>query len=643
MRTFNQRSVTNNRTNTIDLIALNKVIEDFAGYQEFESQLPDEDATQVLEIAKGRNLDRELIHELFIKINEREDLIAELGIALHDVLDAHKVDPSRFETIATSLFSAKSDPVVVVNIGTTEMTQLGLVDGQQGALGEHLQYLRGKEVMIIQRVKDKLQIEIISVADDGQATTIITNKVDGNTLFKDNRIAMAEVFSYQQTTNLGSDVPFPVTWHDLVVEAPTPYYLLAKLTLTMGWGEAEIDPLPVNDDKEILKLLKKERGYHLDDPAKLAAIEAFIDNYPKAVNRFLTISSIYQVMKEHQWTISEQQSPYLDDYSPSQILTLAKERMSYYEHLHVAELSVDFISDIDWYQQHNINRLIELLQQHQLVELLTTMPSYQKIFSKQDFGYRDYLQLRVELEDLIHKLPRSHDLYATVAMLPRILKIEQLAKNLAETDDLVASLAELSLPQMTIDELPLKQIHTNLQKIIDQERQPLPPAPVNDQPATTISYVKPHWLPNRVSRQPPSVDKADKSSSKEPGLVNLQNLADNLAPYARIEAINKVLSIDVDKLITKMNKLGKRTERHSPAFDRLIFNDLFNNQSLTRKDLQTANRYLQAIGEVYRRQIPSINFDSTIDRRKGRAQYEQAIGEQLRLVRKELRRRGNGG
>lgn len=631
------------RSNVVDLIALDTVIKEFSGYQNFESQLPDEDAAQVLAVAKGRKLDRALIQELLVKINEREERIAELGIALHDALNAHKVEPSRFEPIVTSLFSPQSDPVVVVNAELTEMAQFGLIDGQQTLLSEHLQYLRGKEVMIIKRLTDQLQIEIMSIDDNGETTTITNNKIDGNTLFKDKRIALAEAFNQQPKNplNLGSDVPFPVTWNDLVINEPTPYYLLVKLTLAMGWGEADLKPLLVANDKEIINLLTKEKNYHLDNPAKLTAIETFIDSYPKAINRLLTVSAIYKAMKDHQWTISEQPSPYLNDYSPSQILTLANKQRSYYEHLHATELSLEDLIDIDWYWQNNLDRLVELFQKHQLVEHLTTMSSYQKIFSQQELTYQDYLQLLVDLEDLLNELPRSHDLYSAVVMLRRTLQSEQLANSLIETDDLTASLAKLSLSQITADESQTKQIRANLQKIVDHERQPLPsPTLVNDQPPTVIPYLEPHWLQNKVYRQPSSVNNKETSSSnKEPGLVSLQNLGDNLSPYTRIEEVNKILDIDLDNLIAKMNKHRKRVDPRHPAFDQQILIELLERHHLSRKNLQTANRYLQAIEGVYQRQIPSINFETTIDHRKGRDQYKREIGKQLQLIREELRRR----
>ena len=628
------------RSNVVDLIALDAVIKDFSGYQKFESQLPDEDAAQVLAVVEGRKLDRALIQEVLIKINEREDRLAELGIALRDALDAHNVEPSRFEPIVTSLFSAKSDPVVIVNAEIAEMTQQGIIDGQQALLSEHLQYLRDKELMIIKRLTDQLQIEIMYIDNNGEATIITSNKIDGNTLFKDNRIALAEAFSQQRQKNplnLGSDVPFSITWSDLVVEEPTPYYLLAKLALAMSWGEADLAPLLATNYKEIIKLLTKEKSYHLDNPAKLAALETFIDSYPRSVNRLFTVSTIYKTMEDHQWTISEQPSPYLNDYSPSQILTLAKKQTSYYEHLH-AVISVEDLIDIDWYRQNNLNRLVELFQKHQLMEHLTTIPSYQKIFSQQEFTYRDYLQLQMELEDLLRELPRSHDLYSAIAMLPRTLHLEQLANSLTETGDLTVSLAKLWMSQIIADELPTKQIQANLQEVVGHERQPLPsPTLVNDQPPTVIPYLKPHWLQNRAYRQPSSVNKKEVSVSKEPGLVSLQNLGDDLSPSTRLEEINKILDMDLDNLIAKMNKHRKRVDPRHPVFDQQILIELLEQQRLNRKKFQTANRYLQAIEGVYQRQIPSINFET--DRRKGRDKYKQEIGRQLQLIREELRRR----
>ena len=645
LTTIAEQSKNHGQASAIDLMALRSIIDDFASYQQFESQLPDEDAAQILAIAKDRVIDRNLITELLTKINEREELIAELGIALHNVLKAHKVDVSRLEAMATSLFSSQSNPVIVANVDPSEMTKLGLLDGQQGQLGEYLQHLRGKEVMLIKRLNDQLQVEVISITDDGMATTISNNNIDGNTLFKDNQITLTEVFNHQQQLpfNLTNDVPFPATWHELIVEKPTHHYLQAELTLAMGWGEADAESLFA--DENIIELLEKERNYHLDNPAKLAVIDSFISSYPKAVKRLETVSAIDQIMGEQQWTLNEQPSPYLDDLSPSQLLTVVKEEIFYHELLYVAELPLlESLSKIDdWYWQSNLGQLVKILQKDQQIEYLTTMPSYQKLVAEQSFGYRDYLQLQMELEDLLRKLPPSHDLYLAVVMLPQALKIEQLVKELTKG----SNLAKLSDPlfrtietQITAGEVPIEQLQVNLQKIVDSNKQrQLPPALIHDQPAE-ITYVQPHWLPKTsVYRQPSSVVDREGVSSKEPGVISLQALSDDLSPYDRLEAINKVLDLDFDKLITKMNKIHKRTGQRRSSFDQLTINELLNKQNLAKKDLQIANRYLQVIEEVYQRQIPNLNFSKTTNRHQGRDQYVQEIGRQLQLVREELRRR----
>lgn len=628
------------RSRTVDLIGVNSQF--FRNYVTFESQLPfesrlpDEDVAQVLAVAEGRDLDNTLLGDLLGKIGERKEIIAELGIVLHNVLNAHQVDPLRFEKIIKSLFLGKGDPIVVIIADLHEMDRLGIPGGQQGKLNEYLHHLHGKNVMIIKRLNDQLQIEVAAISDAGAITTISKNSVDSNTIFKDKSITLNEVFNLQQENvfNPARDFPFPMTWEGLIDSYPSHYYLLAKLTLAMGWGENDIKSFPDFETENLIKLIAAERDRHLDDPAKLGAIDFFVDNFLEAYSWRTTISLIDQTMEDHQLTISDLSSPYLDDLSPLEILTFVKSLMKALDFIHSTELTLKFILNSDnWYQQGNLVQLVKLLREHQLVEDLTSMPSYRKLISQPRFSYRDYLQLQIDLEDLLHKLPKSSELYLAVIMLPLAVKLENLANDVATTNDVVASLRQLPDPvfqeitdKLASGDIKLEQLQTSLQKIIDLKKQrQLPPPLVNDTP-TEISYVPPHWLQEtRVYRE-------------QPGVIALRKISDTMPLYERIETISEILGLTIANLIIKMNKHRNQAGPRQSSFSELTIRELLNRPELNRKDFQTINRYMQAIEEIYQRQLPNlIKSNTKAERSKGVEQYSKEITNQLQLIRKELR------